>query len=390
MFKEAQAIPGVGFGLTDEQKMIQQLARDFAHNEIAPVAEHYDKTHEYPWPVVRKAQELGLTVMAVPEEYGGLGLSMFEEVLVAEQLGWGCTGISTTMSANGLGYLPIKVAGSVDQKATYGERLADGELCAYCVTEPEAGSNVAGIRTTARKQGDYYVINGSKTFITNATNANFYTVFAYTDQAAKHKGISCFIVERDWEGVSVGQPFDKMGQHASDTAEVIFDNVKVPESYLVGAEGQGFLIAMKVFDNSRPTVAAAAVGLGQRAVDEAVRYAKERSTFGKQLWQHQVMGHMIADMGMEVEAARLLTWKSAWALDANGSNTMEAAYAKAYAADTAMKVATQAVQVFGGYGYMSEYPVEKLMRDAKIFQIYEGTSQIQREIMVREIFRKRK
>ncbi|MCI0648895.1 MAG: acyl-CoA dehydrogenase family protein [Chloroflexi bacterium] len=368
--------------------MIQQLAREFSRNEVAPVASHYDKTHEYPWPVVRKAQELGLTTMTVPEEYGGLGLSLFEEVLVGEEISWGCSGISTAIAVNGLAYLPVDIAGTEEQKKEYGGRLADGQMASYCATEPEAGSDVAGIKTTAQKAGDHYILNGSKTFITGGTVANFYTVFAYTDPSQRYNGMSCFIVNRDWEGVSTGKPFEKMGQHASDTAEVIFQDVKVPADHLLGQEGRGFLIAMKVFDRSRPGTAAGAVGLAQRALDEAVRYAKERTTWGKPLWQHQAVGHMIADMAIEVEAARLLVWKSAWAVDAGQTNTAQAAYAKAFAADTAMKVATNAVQVFGGYGYMSEYPVEKLMRDAKIYQIYEGTSQIQRNIVVRELFRK--
>ena len=378
----------VGFGLTEEQEMIQQLAREFSRNEIAPVAEEYDKNHEFPWPVIKKAQELGLTTMAVPEEYGGLGLSLFEEVLVSEELSWGCSGVSTAIGVNGLGYAPILVAGSEEQKLNYGGRMADGQLAAYCATEPEAGSDVAGIKTTANKVGDHYIMNGSKMFITGGTVANYYTVFAYTDPSQRYNGMSCFIVDRDWEGVSVGKPFDKMGQHASDTAEVVFEDVKVPASHLLGQEGQGFLIAMKVFDRSRPPTSAGAVGVAQRAVDESIQYAKERTTWGKPLWQHQVMGHMIADMAMEVEAARLLVWKAAWSVDAGQRNTTAAAYAKAYAADMAMKVTTDAVQVFGGYGYMSEYPVEKLMRDAKIYQIYEGTSQIQRSIVVRELFRK--
>jgi len=377
----------VGFGLTEEQEMIQQLAREFSRNEIAPVAEEYDKNHEFPWPVIKKAQELGLTTMAVPEKYGGLGLSLFEEVLVSEELAWGCSGVSTAIGVNGLGYAPILVAGSEEQKLNYGGRMADGELAAYCATEPEAGSDVAGIKTTANKMGDHYIMNGSKMFITGGTVANYYTVFAYTDPSQRYNGMSCFIVDRDWEGVSVGKPFDKMGQHASDTAEVVFEDVKVPASHLLGQEGQGFLIAMKVFDRSRPPTSAAAVGVAQRAVDESIQYAKERTTWGKPLWKHQVMGHMIAEMAMEVEAARLLVWKAAWSVDAGERNTTAAAYAKAYAADMAMKVTTDAVQVFGGYGYMSEYPVEKLMRDAKIFQIYEGTSQIQRSIVVRELFR---
>jgi acyl-CoA dehydrogenase len=378
---------GTSFSLTEEQRMIQQLARDFAKNEIAPVAEHYDRTHEYPWPVIKKAQELGLTLMNIPEEYGGLGLSLFDECLVGEELAWGCSGISTAIAVNGLGLLPILIAGDENQKREYAGRLADGQLCAYCLTEPEAGSDVAGIKTNARHQGDYYLLNGNKTFITGGSVANFYTVFAYTDPDTPYKGMSCFIVDRDLEGVSVGKPFRKMGQHASDTAEVIFDNVKVPAQRRLGKEGQGFMIAMQVFDRSRPGNAAMAVGVARRALEEAINYAKGRRTMGKPIWQHQAVGHLIADMAIEVEAARLLVWKSAWAVDAGERNTTAAAFAKAYAADMAMRVTTNAVQVFGGYGYMAEYPVEKLMRDVKIFQIYEGTSQIQRNIVVRELFR---
>lgn len=377
----------INFKLNEEQTMIRQLARDFARNEMAPVAEKYDISHEYPWPVIRKAQELGLTTLNVPEKYGGLGLSLFEECMVAEELAWGCSGMSTAMGVNGLAILPVLIAGSEEQKAEYCGRLAEGQMASYCLTEPEAGSDVAGIKTTARKVGDHYILNGSKTFITGATVSNFFTVFAYTDQDARHNGMSCFVVDRDWEGVSTGQPFHKMGQHASDTAEVIFEDVKVPATHLLGSEGQGFLIAMKVFDKSRPPTSAGAVGVAQRALDEAIKYAKERMVKGKPLWKFQAISHLIADMATEVEAARLLVWKSAWAVDAGENNTKLSAFSKRYAADTAMKVATNAVQVFGGYGYMSEYPVEKLMRDAKIYQIYEGTSQIQREIIVRELFR---
>ncbi len=378
---------GIDLNLTEEQKMIQQLARDFAKNEIAPVAEHYDQTHEYPWPVVKKAQELGLTLLGTPEAYGGMGLNLFEECLVAEELAWGCSGISTAISVVGLGMAPILIAGNDAQKHEYAGRLADGQMCAYCLTEPEAGSDVAAIKTTARREGDHYILTGSKTFITGATASNFYTVFAYTDPDTPYKGMSCFIVDRDMEGVSVGKPFDKMGQHASDTAEVVFDNVALPASCMLGKEGSGFMIAMKVFDRSRPPTSAGAVGVARRALDEAVNYAKTRESFGKPIWQHQAVGHMVADMAMEVEAARLLVWKAAWSVDAGIRNTKVSAFAKAYAADTAMRVTTNAVQVFGGYGYMAEYPVEKLMRDAKIFQIYEGTSQIQRNIVVRELFR---
>jgi acyl-CoA dehydrogenase len=308
--------------------------------------------------------------------------------MVSEELAWGCSGMSTAMGVNGLAILPILIAGNEAQKKEYCGRLVDGQMASYGLTEPEAGSDVAGIKTTARKDGDYYILNGSKTFITGATVSNFYTVFAYTDIDQRYNGMSCFIVDREWAGVSVGKPFNKMGQHASDTAELIFEDVKIPASHLLGEEGKGFLIAMKVFDRSRPPTSAGAVGVAQRALDESIRYAKERVVKGQPIWKHQVIGHMIADMAMEVEAARLLVWKSAWAVDAGLSNTLYSAFGKAYAADKAMKIATDAVQVFGGYGYMSEYPVEKLMRDAKIYQIYEGTSQIQREIIVRELFRK--
>jgi len=265
--------------------------------------------------------------------------------------------------------------------------MVEGELASYAVTEPGAGSDVAGISTTATKRGNEYVIKGSKTFISNASYSNFFVVFAYTDAAKKHKGMSAFIVERDRPGFSVSKKFDKLGQRASDTAEITLDEVAVPESHLLGREGDGFMIAMKVFDKSRPAVAASAVGVAQRALDEALKYAKERQTFGKPLVQHQAVGHILADMAMNIEAGRLLAWKAAWLLDSGQPNAKNAAFAKAFCADMAMKATVDAVQIFGGYGFMKEYPVEKLMRDVKVFQIYEGTSQIQRDIMVRELLR---
>jgi acyl-CoA dehydrogenase len=270
----------VGFGLSKEQVMLQQLARDFAQQEIVPVAEHYDKSHEYPWPVVRKAQELGFTTLSIPEAYGGLEVSLFEDCLITEELAWGCSGMSTAIGVTSLGILPIVIAGSEAQKSEYLGRIVDGQLASYCLTEPEAGSDVAAIRTSARKDGDDYVLNGSKTFITGATVANFYTVFAYTDPDARYKGMSCFIVERDWDGVSVSKPFDKMGQHASDTARVSFDDVRVPASHRLGDEGSGFLTAMKAFDRSRPPSAASAVGVARRALDESIKYARTRVEVG--------------------------------------------------------------------------------------------------------------
>jgi acyl-CoA dehydrogenase len=381
------ASPGLGFELAEEQKMMQQMARDFAANEIWPVASKYDKSHEFPWPVVKKAHALGLTVMNVPESYGGMGLNLLDEMIVSEELAWGCSGIALTITINNLAALPVIVAGDEAQKQEYLGRLADGKLAAYCVTEPGAGSDVAAIKTSARREGSHYVLNGTKTFISGATVADWYTIFAYTNPDEPYKGMSAFIVERDTPGLSVGQPFEKLGQNASDTAEVFLENVRVPVENRLGQEGHGFLVAMQVFDRSRPGVGAMAVGIARRAMEESIKYAREREAFRKPIFRHQAIGHMIADMSMQIDAARLLVWRSAWLVDQGGTNVREASVAKAFAADMAMKVCTDAVQIFGGYGYISEYPVEKLMRDIKICQIYEGTSQIQRNIIVRELFR---
>jgi len=379
--------PSVHFALTDEQRMLQNLARDFARTEVAPVAEHYDRTAEFPLAVIAKARQAGLININIPFEYEGGGASLMEESVVAEELAWGCSGISTTLMINNLAAIPIIVAGDDAQKKEWLGRMTGGQLASYAVTEPAAGSDVAGIQSTATKRGNEYVLKGSKTFISNASYSDFFVVFAYTDKAKKYKGMSAFIVERTRPGFSVSKKFDKLGQRASDTAEITLDEVVVPETHLLGKEGDGFLIAMKVFDRSRPTVAASAVGVARRAFEEALKYAKERTTFGQPLIQHQAVGHMLAEMAMNIEAARLLSWQAAWLVDMGQSNAKQAAFAKAFAADMAMKATVDAVQIFGGYGFMKEYPVEKLMRDVKVFQIYEGTSQIQRDIIVREISR---
>jgi acyl-CoA dehydrogenase len=383
-------VNGVNFALTEEQEMLQKMARDFTAKEIIPVAAQYDEEEKFPRDIFDKAREIGLVNMNIPEEYGGMGATLMDEVIVAEELGYGCTGISTSMSTNALGNLPIVLAGNDEQKKYWlGERLVDnGELVSYCMTEPAAGSNVIGIKTRAEKKNGSYIINGSKTFITNASHANFYTVFAITNPEAGHGGMSCFIIDRETPGVSVSKKFEKLGQRASDTAEVTFENVEVPAENILGQEGMGFLIAMNVFDFSRPGVAAAAVGLLRRALDESIKYAKERETFGKEIWKHQAIGHKIAEMSIRYQAARLLTWQSAWIVEQHKPDALMSAAAKIYAADEAMKSAVEAVQVFGGYGFMREYPVEKLMRDVKVFQIYEGTSEILRNVMVRELFRR--
>ena len=380
---------GVSFALTEEQKMLQKMARDFTASEIIPVAADFDEHATFPEDIFHKARELGIVNMNIPAEYGGVGASPFEEVLVAEELAYGCTGISTSVSTNALGDLPILLAGTEKQKQYWlGERLVDkGEFVSYCVTEAGAGSNVVGIQTRAEKKGASYLINGSKIFITNASHAHFFTVFAKTNPDAGHRGMTAFIIDRNSPGVKVGKKFDKMGQRASDTAEIVFENVEVPEENRIGEEGQGFYLAMKVFDYSRPGVAAAAVGLQRRALDESVKYAKQREAFGTPIYQHQAIGHKIADMAINYEASRLLTWQAAWQVEAGIVNSKVPAYAKAFAADMATKAAVDAVQVFGGYGFMKEYPVEKLLRDVKIFQIYEGTSEIQRNIIVRELFK---
>ncbi len=380
---------GISFELSEEQKMLQKMAREFTAKEIIPVAAEFDEKAIFPEEIFHKARELGIANMNIPAEYGGVGASAVDEVVAVEELAYGCTGISTSVGTNGLGDLPIILAGNEQQKQYWlGERLVDkGQFVSYGVTEAAAGSNVVGIQTRAEKKNGHYVINGSKTFITNASHANFFTVFAKTDPNAGHRGMTCFIIDREMPGVSVGKKFDKLGQRASDTAEIVFENVEVPAENMVGGEGQGFYLAMKVFDYSRPGVAAAAVGLQRRALEECVKYAKEREAFGVPIYQHQAIGHKIADMAINYEAARMLVWQAAWSLDAGVVNPRIAAYAKAFAADMATKAAVDAVQVFGGYGFMKEYPVEKLLRDVKIFQIYEGTSEIQRNIIVRELFR---
>ena len=378
---------GLSFILTDEQQMLREMAHDFAVKEIAPVAAHYDETSEFPWPIVEKARELGLINTNVPEQYGGSGLSVLEECIVGEELAYGCSGISTALGINNLASIPLLLAGSEAQKQQWLGSLSEGKMAAYAVTEPGAGSNVVGMSTTARKEGDHYVLNGSKTFISNASVADFFVVFAKTDKEAGHRGISAFVVPRESDGFSVSKHFDKLGQRASDTAEISFDEVAVPAANLLGKEGQGFYVAMGVFDFSRPTVAGGAIGVAKRAYDEARRYAAEREAFGQPIAQFQAINHRLADMAIHIDASRLLAWRAALQVDKGEANSMWSSMAKAFAADTAMQSCVEAVQVFGGYGYMKEYPVEKLMRDVKIYQIYEGTSQIQRNIIAREMYR---
>jgi len=377
----------IDFSLTEDQKQFRDLAREFAKNEILPVAAQLDEQEKFPQEICRKAWELGLMNVHVPKQCGGLGLGVLEECLVAEEIGWGCTGIGASMICNTLAVAPVIVAGNEDQKKRFLAPLTEEfSFCAYCVTEPGAGSDVQGLKTVAKKFGDEYVITGQKMWITNAAQAKWFFVLAYTDQSKGHKGLSGFVVPADSPGIHVGKHEPKLGQRCSDTRGVSFEEVKVSAANLLGREGDGWKAAMMAFDHSRPVVAALAVGLARSAMEHAARYARERKTFGVPIAAHEGISFMIADMAKDIEAARLLTWLAAWTIDQGQRNTLQAAYAKCFAADTAMRVATDAVQVFGGYGFSREYPVEKLMRDAKIFQIYEGTSQIQRLIIAKEIF----
>ena len=386
----AEAIgTGISFALTDEQKALRELAHEFAAKEIRPVAADYDEHQTHPAEVIAKAHEVGLMNPHIPEELGGAGLGSMDGAILGEELCWGCSGIGTSIVANILGALPMLIAGTDEQQREWLPPLLEEPiLCSFALTEPNAGSDVSGIQTTAVRRGDEYVLNGSKMFITNAGQASWVIVFASTDKDAGHRGLSAFIVPTELEGVVVEKHLDKMGQRATDTSAVAFQDVLVPAANRLGGEGDGFKIAMQTLDFTRPGTAIGAVGVAQAAYELAVDYAKERVQFGTPIAMNQGISFLVADMAAEIEAARLLTWQAAWMIDQGHGRkaTKYSSFAKRYAADTAMKVTTDAVQVFGGYGYIKEYPVEKLMRDAKLFQIYEGTSQIQRLVIAKEIF----
>jgi acyl-CoA dehydrogenase len=375
------------FSLNDDQQRLVETARKFTKEKIIPVAGKLDEHGTFPTEIFEQAWELGLMNVEVPQEYGGLGLSTVDHVLMAEEVNYGCAGIGTSMFGNNLGAMPLILAGTSEQNKKYLGSLTEKPIfAAYACSEPDAGSDVAGMKTTVRKTGDEYVMNGVKRWITNARYASWFTVFARSgDVKDRHKGISCFVVDRAAPGVSIGKKEDKMGQRASDTSDVIFEDVKLTKANLVGEEGQGFKVAMKTFDRSRPWIAAGACGIMRRALDESRRYALERKAFGQPIAQFQAVQFMLAEMAMKYEATRLLMLKASWSIGQGKLDAIESSYAKAFGADSAMAVATDAVQIFGGYGYTKEYPVEKLMRDAKLLQIYEGTSQIQRMVIARNL-----
>ncbi|MBK8171655.1 MAG: acyl-CoA dehydrogenase family protein [Sandaracinaceae bacterium] len=377
----------LSFELSEEQKALESTARKFAKERIIPVAAECDKHSKFPNDVFKEAWDLGLVAPNIPEEFGGSGCSELDHTIITEELAYGCSGIQTSMTANALAAMPIILGGSDAQKKKYlGMLTSEPIFASYATTEPSAGSDVAGLQTRAVQHGDDWVLNGQKCFITNGSWARFYVIFATIDPALKHKGIMAFIVDRDTPGVSVGKKEDKMGQRASDTATIILEDVKVPKENVLAKAGDGFKLAMMTFDRTRPDIGAAACGIMRRALDECLAYAQERKTFGVAIANHQAIQFMVAEMGMKYEATRLLVQKAAWMMDKGGFSALVSAYGKAFGADSAMAVATDAVQIFGGNGYMRDYPVEKLMRDAKILQIYEGTSQIQRVVIARNLF----
>jgi acyl-CoA dehydrogenase len=375
----------VDFTLTDEQQDLREMAHAFAEKDIRKVAAEYDRDSTWPQEIIEKAWEIGLMNTHTPTEYGGPGLDYLSGCLIEEELGWGCSGIGTSLAANGLASSPVALGGSEEVKKEYLGMLTEGpKLASFCLTEPDAGSDVSGMKTTATKQGDKWVINGSKCFITNGQYADWYTVYAKTDKDAGHRGISAFVVPRD-ETIVIDKKEDKLGQRASNTATVTFNETEIPVGNILGEENKGFKLAMMTLDRTRPGVAAMAVGIARAAFEHACEYSKERQQFGVPIAMHQAISFMIADMATKVEAGRLLTWQSASLLDHGLRNSLAASHAKRFAGDSAMEVTTDAVQVYGGYGFIKDYPVEKLMRDAKIMQLYEGTSQIQRLVIAKEV-----
>jgi butyryl-CoA dehydrogenase len=379
----------VDYFLTEEQQMIKELAARIADEKIKPVAAELDENEEFPWELMKILGESDLFAVWVPEEYGGLGGGILEQALVVEELSRACSGVAVSYAASGLGSFPILLYGSHEQKARYMPDIASGKrLAAFALTEANAGSDVSAMATTATKDGDDYILNGTKQWITNGGEAEVYTVVAVTDKSKGARGASAFIVEKGTPGLSFGKKEKKLGIRASATREVIFENCRIPKENLLGREGLGFIVAMKTFDKTRPGIGAQAVGIAQGALDEAVEYARERVQFGQPISSFQGIQFMLADMATQTEAARALVYSVARLVDSGAKDVSKAAaMAKLFASDVCMKVTVDAVQILGGYGYMREYPVEKMMRDAKITQIYEGTNQIQRNIIALELIK---
>ena len=380
---------GIDFELTEEMKMVQQTARDFAESEIRPVVMKYDEAQEFPTDIVKKMADLGFLGATIPSDLGGAGLSPLEFVVIMEEISRVDPSVGLIIAAHsGLCLHHIITYGNEGQKRQYVPDLATGKkIGSWCLTEPGSGSDSSALNTTAVREGDSYVINGTKSFITNGTVASTYVVLAKTDPSKRNKGISAFIVEREMKGVSVGKKENKLGMRASDTAVMVFDEVKVPKANLIGNEGDGFKQALGVLDSGRVGIAALSVGLGQGALDAGLKYAKERQAFGKPIVDFQGIQFKLADMATELQAARLMTYRAAMA-EAKAENlTMLGAYAKLYASEAAVRAATEAVQIHGGYGYIKEFPVEKFYRDSKLLTIGEGTSEVQKIVISRNLLR---
>ncbi len=376
----------IDFSLTDEQKELQQRARRFAQEYMIPYAHYYDKTGEFPRSIIRKAWEEGLMNLSIPKEFGGPGLGVMEQCIVVEEMAAGCAGMTTSIYVNSLGAEPILVAGNAEQKEKYLKPLTeDLKFVSFACSEPGMGSDVAGIQTRVKKDGGHYIINGSKFWITNAPYADYFTVIASLDPSQRHKSLCVFIVDADTPGLKTGRPVEKMGHRASTTSSVMFRDVKVPEENLLGKEGEGFKIAMATFALTRPAIAAFATGLARSAMEYAREYVNKRVAFTQKLREFEVIQFKLAEMYMRIEASRLLYLKAAWEADRTGDSTIPASVAKAYATDAAMWIASEAVQIHGGYGYIDQLPLEKIFRDAKLYQIYEGTSEIQRLILGRHV-----
>jgi len=376
------------FGLDDELLSLQQTARRFAEEEVMPVAAEHDVSGEFPRELLRKAWELGLSSTFIPADHGGVGLSVLGACITVEEISRGCSGVTTSIISNDLGLTPILVGGSEEQKREWLTPCAEEfKILAFCLSEPGAGSDAAGLQLHAEKKGDEYILNGTKAWITNGGEADVYTVFATLDRSARHAGICAFVLDRDTPGLTPGKKEDKMGQRASDTRVIHFDDVRIPVRQRLGAEGEGFKIAMATLDRTRPLIGALATGIARRALEESLAYAAERKAFGQAIGEFQAVQFMLADMAKDIEASRLLTHQCAWLLDQGHSASKQSSMAKCFSTDAAMKATTDAVQIFGGNGYTKEYPVEKLMRDAKLMQIYEGTNQIQRVVIARELMR---
>lgn len=380
----------MNYFLTEEQKMIKELARRIAEEKILPVRAEYDEKEKFPWDIVEELAKADLFGVYIPEEYGGMGFGVFELCLVIEELSRICGGIALAYAGTALGTFPILLFGNEQQKRKYLPSIAKGEkIAAFAVTESGAGSDITTLSTTAKREGDYYVLNGTKQWITNGGEAETYVVIAATDKTKGPRGLSAFIVEKGMEGFTFGKKENKLGIRASATRELIFENCKVPAENLLGKEGMGFIITLKNFDASRPGVAAQALGIAQGAFEAAVQYARQRKQFGQTIISFQAIQHMLADMATQIEAARALIYQTARSIDAGEKDfSGDSAMCKLFASDVAMKVTTDAIQIFGGYGYMKEYPVEKMFRDAKITQIYEGTNQMQRNFIASDIIKK--